>query len=292
MKGELKFSRAIKALEEHRWQFGMHYYKHRYDKNRTSKTKVAFPKLPLPFIEEGEADQFKGKSVLVLNEQGFGDELMFFRSIYNILPFVKSLAWQCYPETIDLFKLNAPQEVQFFDVRSFDEEYLKQFDCYTSTGNLFAMTQDIKPEPSLYLLTTDEPCIVKEGTVGICWASNIKSPNAKQRTVDVELLKPLVKDEKATSLVLNAPVPDWLLPCPDFKTFLDTARFINTLEIVVTVDTSIAHLAGALGKQTILVLNDHHDWRWRYLDQFQRSLLYPSIMVFELKDLLNVVQQE
>lgn len=64
----------------------------------------------------------------------------------------------------------------------------------------------------------------------------------------------------------------------EFYTFLDTASFINTLDLVITIDTSIAHLAGALGKEVILLLSYNHCWRWNYS-------LYPKIRIIKQKEI-------
>jgi len=60
--------------------------------------------------------------------------------------------------------------------------------------------------------------------------------------------------------------------------FNETAALIDCLDLVITVDTSIAHLAGAMGKRAWLLLSDNADWRW--LVNTESSPWYPTIKIF------------
>jgi ADP-heptose:LPS heptosyltransferase len=60
--------------------------------------------------------------------------------------------------------------------------------------------------------------------------------------------------------------------------FLDTAAIIKNLDLIISVDTSIAHLAGTLGKNTWLILKCDPDWRW-FLDD-NKTPWYPSMSIF------------
>ena len=72
----------------------------------------------------------------------------------------------------------------------------------------------------------------------------------------------------------------------DFKDFTDTAKALKAMDVVVTVDTSVAHLAGALGVKTYLLLPYAPDWRWfrgKYTDS-SNTEWYKSIEIFMQKD--------
>lgn len=104
--------------------------------------------------------------------------------------------------------------------------------------------------------------------IGICWAGNPNHPRDKQRSIPVEELNHLfVEDGMAFFSFVRHVVPP-----PGFfdlrglmKDWNQTAHLINMMDIIVSVDTAVAHLAGALGKQTALILPQNIDWRWAEL---------------------------
>jgi hypothetical protein len=65
---------------------------------------------------------------------------------------------------------------------------------------------------------------------------------------------------------------------PDLHDFADTAAALMHLDLVITVDTSVAHLAGALGRPVWLLLSRGHDWRW--IDCWEHSPWYPTMRIF------------
>jgi hypothetical protein len=72
----------------------------------------------------------------------------------------------------------------------------------------------------------------------------------------------------------------WLLECSP-NAFLDTAAVMESLDLIITCDTSIAHLAGALGRPTWIALKHAPDWRWM-LDR-NDSRWFPSVRLFRQK---------
>ena len=65
---------------------------------------------------------------------------------------------------------------------------------------------------------------------------------------------------------------------PHVKDFLDTAAFVENLDLVITVDTSVAHLAGALGKPVWIL--SRYDACWRWLQNRRQNPWYPTVRVF------------
>jgi ADP-heptose:LPS heptosyltransferase len=63
-----------------------------------------------------------------------------------------------------------------------------------------------------------------------------------------------------------------------FQDFLDTAALCDSMDLVISVDTSVAHLAGALGKPTWIMLPHNSDWRW--LLEREDSPWYPSVKLY------------
>jgi ADP-heptose:LPS heptosyltransferase len=86
-------------------------------------------------------------------------------------------------------------------------------------------------------------------------------------------LQPDVHDGDRAAL---AALPNFMNVGPEFQNFADTAGAMSNMDIVVTVDTAAAHLAGAMGKTVLILLAYHHDWRWNAGPERDTSVWYPS----------------
>jgi hypothetical protein len=88
---------------------------------------------------------------------------------------------------------------------------------------------------------------------------------------------------------MSWPILDWMNECEDFS---DTAALVVNLDLVISVDTSVAHLAGALGKPVWLLNRFESEWRWQ-LDR-EDSPWYPTMRIFRqsaLNDWDGVVER-
>jgi hypothetical protein len=124
--------------------------------------------------------------------------------------------------------------------------------------------------------------------IGIAWAGNAKHIRDRERSIDLRSLLPLL-DIDATFVSLQKEVRTadaaTLGKCADIihfgyelAGFSDTAALISHLDLVISVDTAIAHLAGALGKPVWILLTHVPDWRW-LLDR-DDSPWYPTARLF------------
>jgi hypothetical protein len=124
--------------------------------------------------------------------------------------------------------------------------------------------------------------------VGVAWAGNREHPNDRRRSVPLSLLAPLfdVSGVSWFSLQKGADNEQWaslpvaraIAPLPADYALDDTAALIAELDLVVSVDTAIAHLAGALARPTWLLLPFSADWRWG-IDR-RDSPWYPTMRLF------------
>ena len=125
----------------------------------------------------------------------------------------------------------------------------------------------------------------KRGGVGFCWKANALSPNAKLRSISPDLLEEYRSKNINQSLQMkgNDECPNWMTPFPDdVKDLYDTAEIMSSLAVITTVDTGLCHLAGAMNMPTTLLINKHHDWRFKLLSEDGYSLFYPSVEVIQL----------
>jgi hypothetical protein len=109
--------------------------------------------------------------------------------------------------------------------------------------------------------------------VGLVWSGNAVHRNDRHRSIPLHLFAPL-KDVPADCIGLQPEVraqdrealagwPPSLRLGESFRDFADTAAVIASLDLVISVDTSVAHLAGALGKPLWILLPFNPDWRWQ-----------------------------
>jgi hypothetical protein len=138
--------------------------------------------------------------------------------------------------------------------------------------------------------------------IGLMWAGNLAHPN-RRRWIPLRLLLPLTEMRELHFVALQRELPEGdavLLESAKVATFLgdrqadlaDTAAMIAALDLVITVDTAIAHLAGALGKPVWVLLPFSADWRW--LRGRADSPWYPTARLFRqpaLGDWAGVVTQ-
>jgi hypothetical protein len=119
--------------------------------------------------------------------------------------------------------------------------------------------------------------------VGLCWSGRATHSRDIFRSIPPEQLAPLasVKGVRFFSLqkgVATAPPIPLIDHTSDLRDFSDTAALINNLDLVITVDTAVAHVAGAMGRPVWLLLSFCPDWRW--LLERPDSPWYPTARVF------------
>ncbi len=125
--------------------------------------------------------------------------------------------------------------------------------------------------------------------IGIAWSGNPDHMLDGERSVPVGLLAPLLRDRAGLFHLLQTEIrpvdaehlrgyPDLHTHCADLADFRDTAAIATLMDLVITVDTSVAHLAGALGKPTWLLLPFSADFRW--LRDRADSPWYPTMRLF------------
>ncbi len=123
--------------------------------------------------------------------------------------------------------------------------------------------------------------------IGLVWTSNRDNLQLTQRSVGLEAMLPLLKVDADWISLQKDPAPGeaeaftaagGLHLGDDLKDFADTAALLDLMDLVITVDTSVAHLAGALGRPVHILLAFNPDWRW--LTGRMDSPWYPSARLF------------
>jgi hypothetical protein len=245
---------------------------------------------------------FSGKTLLVHAEQGYGDNIQFFRYLSKVAAMGGRLAVECPSPLFRLFRANLPAEVQL--VRAFKEP-LPDFDSVCPLMSLplhFKTRLETIPAETPYLKPSAEAVasspvlLALPGApllVGLVWAGNPAHENDYNRSLDLGWLEPLFAVPGITWVILQmerrpetfasmAEQHGWLDPMGGVKDFADTAAIIAQLDLVIGVDTALIHLAGALGKPVWLMLPTGPDWRW--LQEREDSPWYPGMRLFRQRE--------
>ena len=139
----------------------------------------------------------------------------------------------------------------------------------------------------------------KKLRVGLVWSGNSKHVNDHNRSIPLQMFLHLLDAEAAFVSLQKDPRPDDKAVLesaditdltPHLTNFTETAALVSRLDLVITVDTSVAHLAGALGLPTWILLPYTPDWRW-LLDR-DDSPWYPTARLFrqdETRDYASVI---
>ena len=243
-------------------------------------------------------DALNGRRLLVICEQGYGDVFQFIRLLPLLRDFGGRIIFEC---PMELRALLAPllDGIEVAPLRGRQAPDTR-FDCYVSLLSLpllLNLTAATIPAPSRYLAGARATPRTIGGSrrVGVCWAGKPSHPQDAHRSMDPEFLAPMARVPGVTLVSLQKDLsqrPALAGLCPFLSEppeplvdFAATARVIADLDLVVTVDTSVAHLAAALGCPVWLLLSRPGEWRW--LRDRTDSPWYPTMQLFR-QDTLGV----
>jgi tetratricopeptide (TPR) repeat protein len=243
-------------------------------------------------------------------EQGFGDTIQFIRYISLVAPRCKEVIVECQKDLIPLIR--AVKGVHKVIAHG---DQMPDFDIHCPLLTLpfiFQTTLDSIPGDVPYLIA--DPSLTQKWKeelgkakgrlrIGIAWAGNPSHLNDRNRSCRIEDLIPLLQTGGVTyfSLQKNMTIEqdkhlqketNIIELTENIKDFSDTAAIIENLDLVISVDTSVAHLAGALGKPVWTLLPFVPDWRWML--NREDSPWYPTMRLFRQTsrgDWISVVER-
>ncbi len=244
-----------------------------------------------------DGSPLNGKSILVHAEQGFGDTIQFVR----YLPMVKAqgghVIFECHNNLLRLLKNSSG-----FDTiieRSSNNVPEVEFDFHIpllSLPGLFGTNLDSIPSDVPYV-TTDSNLTEKWQTrlnqdrnfkIGIVWAGNPSFSNYHTRSCSLSDFDALAEINGLSfyslqkGAVSTESIAASMLKITDFKSelndFADTASVISNLDLIISTDTAVVHLAGAIGRPVWALLHSAPDWRW-WLKRTD-SPWYPGMRLF------------
>jgi hypothetical protein len=229
------------------------------------------PSLPhhLRWVWDGRP--LDGQDVLVRCYHGLGDTIQFARFIPMLADRAASVTVEAQPRLMPLLaRIGGIDRLVPFD----PAHPASEPGCDVEITELaLALAAQPSQAPPPYLQARRAP--IRRATIGICYAAGDWDP---ERSAPAELFAPICNRHRCLSLVAEPTELRVLNPrgCP-FDVEL-TASFVAAVDLVITVDTMIAHLAGAMGKPTWLLLKAEPDWRWSPSDS--GSIWYPSMRLY------------
>ncbi len=285
----LKTGNFPDGWREHEWRW------------KTGIFRNAWPNYPQP-MWDGSA--LEGKRILLWYEQGLGDTLQFIRYAPLVADKGGKVIVLCQPPLKTLLQTCRGIETLLAD----DGEPLPDFDVHCPL-----MSLPLLLGTELRTIPTSTPYLYPEATpadtwksrleilapnllkVGLVWAGNPRKdmPEASlvdaRRSVGLTCFSPLLQTPGAFFFSLQKgdaaeqlrEIPEPLRPLDfsqEWNNFADTAAFAANLDLIITVDTSVAHLAGALGKETWVLSRADGCWRW--LLNRDDSPWYPELKLY------------
>jgi FkbM family methyltransferase len=282
---EYRWDRSLALLQAGDYRRGFEGYESRWGLKRAAKRKSSLPRW--------DGSPLEGRSLFLSDEQGFGDVLQWARFV---APLKKRgagrIVMECQPELMRLMSLLA--EVDEVAPRAKTVPDCDLTLPLLSLPHLFGTTLETLPAKVPYLRAPETHYrLADDGRLklGLVWAGK---PTPRDRSIGLEKLLPLLGDPRiaAYSLQIGPRAADLgklgadlLITdlAPKLADFAETAAILQQLDLLITIDSAVAHLAGALGVKTFLLLRKVSDWRW--FDDRTESPWYPSMTLFRQKTL-------
>ncbi|MCC7052699.1 MAG: glycosyltransferase family protein [Gemmatimonadaceae bacterium] len=302
---ELQFARGLHLLMLGRWQEGW----------AAHEARLAVPELNLGLRRfaspRWDGAPLDGRHILLDGEQGLGDQVMFARFATQVAARGGRVTLRCaaplttllsaVPGVSAVIATDAP--VPAHDVHA----SLMSLPCLLGvrspadvSGTPWLTPVGACPEPIAQALPVAAP------RVGLVWSGNPQHRNDARRSIRSELLAPLTAVAGVHWIALQRHDAHTPLPEPlqgrltdlggMLHTMNDTAHALTRLDLLVTVDTAVAHLAGALGVRTLLLVPFVPDWRWM-VDRpdtpwYDSVTLVRQAALFEWSAPLDAVRQQ
>ena len=277
-KGEFKAGWA-----EYEWRF------------RLEHTRDALPKINAP---QWNGMRLPRGRILLIGDQGYGDTIQFARYIPWVRERVGEVVLGCCQELLPLISQLPGIHSSF--VRWEDIPGFSVFCPLSSLPYVFGTELNTIPGSTPYLKADPQKVVrwserIRAAVgdvalkVGIAWAGRPSHPNDRARTLRWSQLLPLTRIPGVALIALQKEIPasdrvefpgglGALDISAELGDFADTAAVIESCDLVISVDSSAAHLAGAMGKPTWVMLPWIPDWRW-LLDR-EDTPWYPTLRLF------------
>lgn len=239
------------------------------------------------------AEPLTGKTVLVCSEQGLGDTIQFCRYAPLLADMGARVVFEVQPALMDLLQHLPSVEL----IAQGSEPPAHDFHCPLMSLPMLVKTDlsNMPPPPDVIRVEPTQRATwqallgeKRKPRVGLVWSGNPSHVDDYKRSIplqdfaqilgdDIEWIS-LHKDVRASDQAVLASHPAIRHFGADQKVFTDAAAICELLDLIIAVDTSLAHLAATMGKPTWMLLAHSADWRW--LQDRQDNPWYPSLKLY------------
>lgn len=239
------------------------------------------------------------KRLLVIAEQGFGDTFQFARYLPLAAERFAKVGFVCSQPTQRLIEWAFGDQISTFtrlpvDVEAWDFQcplmsLPRAFKTRVETIPAAMPTFKVANPAAQHWKERLEISAPQRFYIGVAWAGRKSHQYDARRSLRFEQLLPLLDDTRVTWVSLQKWAPedqrpvipeqfDWLDWTEELTDFADTAALVANLDLVISIDSSMIHLAGALNKPVWMM--NRFDTEWRWLRQRDDSPWYPSLRIF------------
>ena len=258
-----------------------------------------------------------GKKILIWAEQGLGDTINFSRYVKFLIKLNADITFEVQEPLVSFFKKNfdcnithkTDESVYDFQSPLLSLPYIFQ----TSEKNIVSANPYLHGDDQRVLFWKNELKLSKEKiNLGIAISGNQNHLKEKRRSIELGRFVDLLKYCKIFIIQKNLPTDIeknqnnfedilYLGANKNWEDFSDTSAIVTNMDLIISIDTSLIHLAGSMNKKSILLLSKPSDWRWG-LDEKNSIKWYESVKILRqdrvgdwekpIKDAISLVKQE
>lgn len=276
------FNKGLIKLILEDYQHGWGLYEQRWKSKKTEPYR--YKQKPTPaYLED-----MRNKKTLIWYEQGFGDTIQFSRYVKLLEGLGYEITFEVQEPLAQLFKENFSCEV-VHHVRNI-EDYDFQIPLM-SLPRLFQSEFISIPSPVKFLTNNENKLSLQfqseRPNIGIAISGNKEHRNDHNRSAPLTCFAPLTSYANLVLIQKELKKPDADVAEQNSRisfigdrlaNFNETAKVVNNMDLIITVDTSLVHLAGSLGKKTFLMLPWGSEWRWQ--QDRNDTPWYESVRIF------------
>ena len=278
---------SLCALTLGKLELGFSLYENRWLK-KTQTIEKKFTEIKTP----NNIKEVEDKKILISDEQGLGDTIQFSRFVLDSLKYTKNITFVVNSKLVKIL-LNLDENINVVDYQNLK---LLNFDYHIplwSLPNLLNIKK--KSDINFYKLRIKNKDIIELKNenikVGISWSGNPKYPRDQYRSINFKeverfILKnkninfyKLSRDEKNDQFIDYNKLTN--LTDLSKKNLYEISQILSQFDLIISVDTSIIHLAGILNIKSVLLLSYSSDWRW--FSDTKNTIWYPSITIIKQK---------